>query len=1309
MTIDPNNPAPVSWQALLGYLNFSEGRPDARFEKQVNDAYRLSVARNAEQPALALAEQMRTELAALKASGASAFKDTTQVEAVLQIGFERLLPAYREHHADLLAHLSDRELYAPFFIARALEAILAQGSPWDEADRVTKGAVNRLNDYLGWRPVAVLESDTGQSGRARGEIYDHERVRPIPLYIRGAGAAWGTYHDIVEPAVEMLGAIDADIRSDAGFDPEMLDELAVDPRAYDHGHPANRRTNYSFGEWDPHLMDNQGRYRRFILRQVTLDALQDRMKKAATPEQQADMQFEAAAVLAGVVLMGSGTTGGSATALDSSATLTTLAQRIARYRDAYYNRLLEKMKGPHGDRLRAEAKKLRQPFGGVRQHLNQYLARQRAEQQQERHLALLFAEMGHAEASRQCAERIPAPSVRMHSEVLVLCKLAGQEAERGQLPEAARMLVEAETLLQRGIHCGAFADPWNILGFQGLFPLSPAREDSIHDHRVEQLIDMVDRLLDTSGRLMAEAAARDKPDILESVKKRMKKLAEWWDPFATTTVADVRHINGAEALEAAEHVAVALGRWRQHRAKEGGVDAGLVFWKQFLHEFRSPRAFARVVEALLERHDLRAALALLMNWLGQHGEVPLESGRHSFHLLILQWLRLSLKQSTAEQKPQPVERKFFDYLESNAEELWDVPQLATDRPEGADQDEDEENPYGAAYEGMTFKDSAADGGEGSVIDEGEAERNFDLEAQAEQLEPRLRFLFTVGRLWETAALHAGRGKGESELPLAAALSRACANCKELLQLIQDIGSFKVPRPTGSQESLVEFDRRQNVQEHLLETAIAAYLRTSAAARALLAATGAKAELPSPSASGWEPLAAELEQAVYRGDAARSRAVLPAFQERFREEPLLVVPLSAGGEASDILRARAALATVHWLEERLPRLGLLWPAHQLLSAAREMEARPMKGRKITEFDSLFQAGFQAALETVVRSSATWAPEEGGDRPLVELLERTARSFLNLWVEHSKGLQLSTLEKLSGPDDWKKLKEFIQRYGGDLFKPRFMTLGNLRGILHQGVKEYLEHLREEADPLHPIRLIDELDERLPAEQAVRWLKRILRILTENYDIFKDYNTTTTQSDYGEQLHVLLDFLRLKASYLRQAWQLRPLLQVHAALARNGREQAAVLWEGAFERFTRTLAENHLKDLAKLEQEHGIRLRTVRDLLEERFVKPLAVERLCALIGPALKEMNTGAAGPAMARFEKLLREQAAEPTGVGLDVPIWIQRLYQELHRARPGQATIEPEESDEPPPKDDDDEIKPAKLLTFAEVQQELAQWGEIKG
>src|SRR5262249_45196950 len=150
------------------------------------------------------------------------------------------LAAYRQHHRDLLCHLSDKALLQPFFLARVAEAVLAQGGPWHETDRVVRGTVRQLNDFIGHRPVAVLEN------RQKSEPYEHERVRPIPLFIRGAGVAAGPYHDLVARALEVLAAADSDILARAQFHLDWLDELALDPRAYDFSHPVQQRPNYQF-------------------------------------------------------------------------------------------------------------------------------------------------------------------------------------------------------------------------------------------------------------------------------------------------------------------------------------------------------------------------------------------------------------------------------------------------------------------------------------------------------------------------------------------------------------------------------------------------------------------------------------------------------------------------------------------------------------------------------------------------------------------------------------------------------------------------------------------------------------------------------------------------------------------------------------------------------------------------------------------------------------------------------------------------------------------------------------------------------
>src|SRR5205085_3243752 len=106
----------------------------------------------------------------------------------------------------------------------------------------------------------------------------------------------------------------------AWFDPQRLDELAFDPRAYDFNHPANKRPNYHFGQWDPHHIDNTGHYRRFVVQQVTLDGLLTRVNEDSDlPRDQ--RLLEAAAVLAGTILMASGTSGAGPDTHDSSVTL----------------------------------------------------------------------------------------------------------------------------------------------------------------------------------------------------------------------------------------------------------------------------------------------------------------------------------------------------------------------------------------------------------------------------------------------------------------------------------------------------------------------------------------------------------------------------------------------------------------------------------------------------------------------------------------------------------------------------------------------------------------------------------------------------------------------------------------------------------------------------------------------------------------------------------------------------------------------------------------------------------------------------
>src|SRR5437870_2891497 len=133
----------------LGYLNFSEGRHDPRFAKWVNDAYGfLAEYRGAPWELLPDALAGRLEALHRESLGkdGGAFRDVQQARAVLTLTFERILPAYRDFHADLLGHREAAELFQPFFLVCACEAVLTQRGPWEETERIVDGALRQLND-----------------------------------------------------------------------------------------------------------------------------------------------------------------------------------------------------------------------------------------------------------------------------------------------------------------------------------------------------------------------------------------------------------------------------------------------------------------------------------------------------------------------------------------------------------------------------------------------------------------------------------------------------------------------------------------------------------------------------------------------------------------------------------------------------------------------------------------------------------------------------------------------------------------------------------------------------------------------------------------------------------------------------------------------------------------------------------------------------------------------------------------------------------------------------------------------------------
>jgi hypothetical protein len=1333
----------------LGYLNFADGRPESRFRKFLADVFGFVADLPDRNPWATVGAWLAHTVDELEKSGSAAFKDAGQARQVLAAAFDRLPAIYRTHHADLLAHQPDEFLFTAFFQARACEAVLRERAKKPESDPETlaAAAVGALNDYVGYRPIAVLET------RPQTDYYPHEKVCPIPIYFPGSGVAPGRYSDLIRPALELISQTEPGLREEACLDPEKLEELSLDPRAADHFHPVNKRPNVLFGEWDPHRIDGRGFYRRFVLRQPTLDALLMWIANGPSGEP-SERRFEAAAVLAGTILMGAGVSGSGPTAFDSTVTLASLVQRIARYRDEFYRKLLAVLPGRHGERLRDEATRLKQPFAGVRQYLNQAIATERALHLQERRLAVLFAAMGYPAAARERSARIPAPSVRFSCEVRLRQTEAEFAAKLGNVREAARLLAEAEDLLRRGIDCGAIMDPWNVLGYQGLFPIFPGRDDTVRDPRAEELILTVGRQLDRYARALAAATTAGDDDVRAGLDDAMRSLAGWWDKFATTTVGDLPRVHGGEQAEAAGHVARALALWKQG----GGADP--LFWRRHREGFRAPAAFAQVIDALLENGDLRAALALLVTWLSESGpDLPLQDPAASFFRLAFRWLRGLVGSSAlpAAEKG-PLARRFFELLEANADDRWHVPGLARDgavseqAAEGevesgeVEDNEGDGETYASAYEGMTFRDSADDGTEGAVADgsPSNAPVEFALEADAEKFEDRLRFLAAVARLWRSAALPELWPPHEPAAATALAewLRTARRNSSRLHDLIDQLHAVEVPEPAGGVEGVMEFDRRRVLKGHMLDLAVSTAVETTASARALAAVLSRTAELPPAESGGggqpggddrarpelsrapaaWQAVAVRLERAVAQADATSARKYVSALVSLFRGEPLLVYPPADGGPPAPALRAQTALQFLESLLARLPRLGLLRETFQLAKLARAMERNdPPEGKRVSSFDQLFRTAVIGVVDALVAAASEWgpdararrrsaAPDEGDDGPLAPALRQIAESFHKLWLEHSQTLRLSALEAVLGEEDWAGLKQFISVYGGDLFTVRFLTLSNIRGILGRGVVTWLDRMTDpDAGTGQPGETVPKLidawaEPEFDKPAAARHLEIVLQALVEHYDEYRDYNTTTTQSDYGDNLYILLDFLRLKVAYDRYAWRLRPLTLAHEVLCRRGHDSLAASWRRFIAGKTNGLADELLTKLTAREAEHGIRVRTVRDRLEERFVQPLQIDQAAARVpraAAAAKELAGATNPPAEAHpaFVGLLaaiKPLAESPTGVGLDVPSWLRRLEEELRRFRTGMEEVDG---------DGDEVLLPqGPPLDFSELKRQLNEW-----
>ena len=354
--------------------------------------------------------------------------------------------------------------------------------------------------------------------------------------------------------------------------------------------------------------------------------------------------------------------------------------------------------------------------------------------------------------------------------------------------------------------------------------------------------------------------------------------------------------------------------------------------------------------------------------------------------------------------------------------------------------------------------------------------------------------------------------------------------------------------------------------------------------------------------------------------------------------------------------------------------------------------------VTEFDSLFQTGFRSLVASLVESTRQSVGGKDSDKgkmadELIPQLERLTETLLGSWLAHSQTLRLSPLESVTDPKEWEKLVKFVKKYGDPIFTQTFLQLGNVRAILHQGVDVWLQRALDEGDDqLCDTRLFEDLQAgKIQIAQADRWLTLVYESLIDHHAEYLDYNSTTTQSDRGDLVYMFMDFLRLRTRYERIAWNLKPVMWAHEVLVRSGLETSAMMWRRSLSERIGAEANVYVQKLRTLQQNYAMRMPTVADRIQERFVQPMTIARMRALVGPAMRDAEANRASREFDLLEQESELLTRHPTGVGLDVPAWLDALEEEVEQLAKRRSSSE---------------IDPQTLMTIAIVPLPIDDFGE---
>ena len=642
--------------------------------------------------------------------------------------------------------------------------------------------------------------------------------------------------------------------------------------------------------------------------------------------------------------------------------------------------------------------------------------------------------------------------------------------------------------------------------------------------------------------------------------------------------------------------------------------------------------------------------------------------------------------------------------DSNAE-LWDENGDIPPAHKTGQRSDRSDSIYGAAYDEFSYKDSTDDGIDDSLMDQappgGFNNRDEDLAivGEMDRIGDRLLFLSTMAKLWkfvterlagfilvpknsdwQSPAVKNEIGEltpellTEIELHLAIWRAQTATYSEGLEALLQQASEYKVPPPRGTTESLMEYDRHRGIKEILLDRIVWTLVEVRDTQMTFEAYLGKEEDAGNN--DHWEFWVSDVNRAIFRCDVKTVKKLWKPMLDALSHETILYIPTARGGSAAAIARCRQIQQAIIRLLEYAPRLGLITELFKLLETIQTMEEiNTVSPGAITEFDRLVETASRAVTKCVAVSTKSWKLNRNSEKErhlqsatLVDYMEQIIEHLLSFWLSHSKQIRISPVESITEPNTWHEIKQFIQRYGHDIFTQQNMGFGNLRAILHQGVEYYLQSLvkikKEEGEIEIAVKLLDDLEKRrMDWASAANTLEMILESIAENYSEYVDYNSTTTHSDHGEKLYMLLDMLRVQVGYERISWNLKPVYWVHDSMIRAGCDEAALLWERAVAKRSVNAAEDHLRHYQRLCDKYGMWLPSVHERLQERFVRPLQIDRMCGLVPKAIRQIQREESGTAFDELYAQIEIFAKDPMGVGFEMPEWLSALRNEVMSTR----------------------------------------------